>query len=139
MKRCAIYTRTATPDDQTNLLQRLSCEKYIIGKGSDGWALSTEIYEDNGVSGDTIIRPALQRLMEDIVEGEIDIVIVQGIDRLSRSANTFCEITEFLNFYNIPLVSVREGCGTDTNTGRLVMQLLAARAEYEDRIARSAA
>ncbi len=139
MKRCAIYTRTATQDDQTNLLQRLSCEKYIIGKGKEGWALSTQIYEDNGVSGDTIIRPALQRLMEDIVEGEIDIVIVQGIDRLSRSVSVFSQIIEFLNFYDVPLVSVKEGCGTDTHAGRLVMQLLAARAAYEDSTERSAA
>lgn len=139
MKRCAIYTRTATTDDQTNLLQRLSCEKYILGKGSEGWALSSQIYEDNGVFGDTIIRPALQRLMEDIADGEIDIVIVQGMDRLSRSVSVFCQIIDFLNFYDIPLITVKEGCGTDSNAGRLVMQLLAARAEYEDRTVRSAA
>ena len=138
MKNCAIYTRTAIVDDLANLHQRLSAEKYLIGKGREGWGLC-EVYEDNGVAGDTTKRPALQRLMRDIKAGEVDIVIVQGVDRLSRSALTFCEITQFLNDYNVPLVSVKQGCGTDTDVGRLVLFLMEAFAQYEDELERKAA
>jgi len=130
MKNCAIYTRSATSHSDETLLQRLSCEKYLLGKGHDGWALCG-IYEDSGASGDTIQRPALQRLMRDIIAGEIDTVIVQGIDRLSRSASIFCEITSFLDKHNISLASVKQGCGTDTNAGRLMLHLMEAMAQSD--------
>jgi site-specific DNA recombinase len=75
--RCAIYTRKSSEEgleQEFNSLdaQREACEAYITSQKAEGWVLLPEHYDDGGISGGTIERPALQRLLKDIDRGWVE-------------------------------------------------------------------
>jgi site-specific DNA recombinase len=85
--RCAIYTRKSSEeglDMEFNSLdaQREACEAYIASQRSEGWAAIREPYDDGGVSGGTLDRPALQRLLADVEAGLIDVIVVDVPPRM---------------------------------------------------------
>ena len=93
--RCAVYTRKSSEeglDMEFNSLdaQREACEAYIASQRAEGWVLVRDRYDDGGISGGTLERPALKRLVADIEEGLIDCVIVykspsgKKLNRLNR-------------------------------------------------------
>ena len=88
--RCAIYTRKSSDeglDQAFNSLdaQREACAAYIASQQHEGWIALTTGYDDGGVSGATLARPALQRLLADIEAGRVDILVVYKVDRLTRA------------------------------------------------------
>ena len=88
-QRCAIYTRKSTEDEwdvEFNSIesQRDICSAYITCQ-QHRWTGIPKTYDDAGLSGATLRRPALQRLLRDIECGEVDIVVIYKIDRLTRS------------------------------------------------------
>ena len=87
--RCAIYTRKSTEDgleqDFNSLdAQREACEAYIKSQQHEGWKLLPDQYDDGGISGGTMERPALQRLLDEVSAGRVDIIVVYKVDRLTR-------------------------------------------------------
>ena len=75
-RRCAIYTRKSTEeglDQEFNSLdaQREACEAYILSQRHEGWLLVADRYDDGGVSGGTMDRPGLQRLLTDVRSGQV--------------------------------------------------------------------
>ena len=85
--RCAIYTRKSTEEgleQEFNSLdaQREACEAYVQSQRGQGWVIQRKRYDDAGLSGGTIDRPALQDLLADIERGEVDLVVVYKVDRL---------------------------------------------------------
>ena len=81
--RCAIYTRKSSDDgleQEFNSLdaQREACEAYVTSRHA-GWIALPEMYDDGGLSGGTIERPALQRLLSDIKAGKAQIIVVYKI------------------------------------------------------------
>jgi hypothetical protein len=97
--RCAIYTRKSSEEgleQEFNSLhaQREACEAYIASQRSEGWVLVRDQYDDGGISGGTLERPGLKRLLEDIEDGLVDVVVVYKIDRLSRSLADFAKLVE---------------------------------------------
>src|SRR5690606_15224018 len=108
--RCAIYTRKSSEeglDMEFNSLhaQRESGEAYIASQRSEGFAAIRERYDDGGFSGGTLKRPALTRLLADIEDGLIDVVVVYKIDRLSRSLMDFSKLVEVFDRNNVTFVS----------------------------------
>src|SRR4051794_33548847 len=94
--RCAIYTRKSTEhglEQEFNSLdaQREACEAYVKSQAHEGWRLIPAHYDDGGFSGGSLDRPALQRLLEDIGAGLIDVVVLYKVDRLTRSLADFAE------------------------------------------------
>jgi DNA invertase Pin-like site-specific DNA recombinase len=94
--RCAVYTRKSSEEgleQEFNSLdaQREACEAYVMSQKAEGWLLVPDRYDDGGISGGTLERPALKRLLAGIEAGRIDIVVVYKIDRLSRALMDFCE------------------------------------------------
>ncbi len=92
--RCAIYTRKSTEEgleQEFNSLdaQRESCEAYIKSQRGLGWAALSSHYDDGGISGGTMDRPALRTLLSDIEKGKVDLVVVYKVDRLTRSLSDF--------------------------------------------------
>jgi Protein of unknown function (DUF2924)/Resolvase, N terminal domain/Protein of unknown function (DUF3489) len=86
--RCAIYTRKSTEhnlDLEFNSLdaQREACEAYIKSQAHDGWRLVPGRYDDGGLSGASLDRPALQKLLADVRAGKVTIVVVYKVDRLT--------------------------------------------------------
>ena len=92
--RCAVYTRKSSEeglDMEFNSLdaQREACEAYVASQRPEGWILVPDRYDDGGISGATLERPALKRLLRDIEAGLVDVVVVYKIDRLRRSLMDF--------------------------------------------------
>ena len=96
--RCAIYTRKSTEhnlDLEFNSLdaQREACEAYIKSQAHEGWRLVRTGYDDGGLSGASLDRPALQGLLGDVRDGKIDVIVVYKVDRLTRSLADFAKLT----------------------------------------------
>ena len=86
--RCAIYTRKSSEEgleqDFNSLdAQREACEAFIQSQKHEGWQLLAEMYDDGGISGATMGRPALRRLLGDIEARKVDTVVVYKVDRLT--------------------------------------------------------
>ena len=134
--RCAVYTRKSTDEGlekEFNSLdaQRESCEAYIVSQRAEGWLLVPDRYDDGGVSGGTLERPALQRLLQDIEAGRIDVIVVYKIDRLSRSLMQFAKLVEVFDANNVTFVSVTQSFNTTTSMGRLTLNILLSFAQFE--------
>src|SRR5689334_11477476 len=100
--RCAIYTRKSTEHGlelEFNSLdaQREACEAYIKSQVHEGWKALPKRYDDPAFSGGSLDRPALQQLLKDIESGQIDVVIVYKIDRLTRSLTDFARLVELFD------------------------------------------
>jgi DNA invertase Pin-like site-specific DNA recombinase len=89
IRRCAIYTLKSSEEgleqDFNSLnAQREACEAFIKSQAGEGWRLVKSAYDDGGLSGATMERPALQRLLSDINQGLIDVVVVYKVAPLTR-------------------------------------------------------
>lgn len=124
--RCAIYTRKATLErnDDAQDAQRAAGEAHIRSHLHAGWMLVPERYDDAGYSGLSLERPALQRLLEDVKSGKVQMVVVDKIDRLSRSQKDFSKIVGILEKHGASFVSVTERLGNATAVERLHLFLL---------------
>ena len=135
-RRCAVYTRKSTDEGlekEFNSLdaQREACEAYIASQRSEGWVLVPDRYDDGGVSGGTLERPALKRLLADIEVGLVDVVVVYKIDRLSRSLMDFAKLVQVFDQNDVTFVSVTQSFNTTTSMGRLTLNILLSFAQFE--------
>ncbi len=134
--RCAIYTRKSTTeglDSDFNTLdaQRESAEHYIQSQGAQGWTILPDRYDDGGFTGGNLDRPALQRLMDDIDRGQVDLVVVYKVDRLSRSLLDFARLMERFEARSVGFVSITQHFDTSSSMGRLVLNVLLSFAQFE--------
>ena len=100
--RCAIYTRVSTDqglEQDFNSLdaQYDASQAYIRSQAHAGWTLLRAKYDDGGFSGGNTDRPALQRLLEDVRAGKIDVIVVYKVDRLTRSLADFAKLVELFD------------------------------------------
>src|SRR4051794_25149269 len=100
--RCAIYTRKSSEEgleQEFNSLhaQREACEAYIKSQRHEGWTCLAQGYDDGGLSGATMERPALRQLLADIQAGNVDVVVCYKVDRLTRSLADFAKIVEIFD------------------------------------------
>ena len=134
--RCAVYTRKSSEEgleQEFNSLhaQREACEAYIASQRSEGWVLVRDQYDDGGFSGGTLERPGLKRLLTDVEDGLVDVVVVYKIDRLSRSLMDFSKLVEVFDRNGVTFVSVTQSFNTTTSMGRLTLNILLSFAQFE--------
>src|ERR1700677_2408529 len=135
-QRCAIYTRKSTEHNldstSTSLsAQREACEAYIKSQAHEGWMLVRDRFDDGGLSGASLDRPALQSLLEKVQGREIDIVIVYKVDRLTRSLADFAKLVEIFDEHDVSFVSVTQSFNTTSSMGRLTLNVLLSFAQFE--------
>src|SRR6202162_846478 len=134
--RCAIYTRKSTEhnlDLAFNSLdaQREACEAYVKSQAHEGWRLLPEHYDDGGLSGASLDRPALQLLLAQVKQGKVDVVVVYKVDRLSRSLADFAKLVEAFDARSISFVAVTPQFNNTTSMGRLHLNVLLSFAQFE--------
>ncbi len=134
--RCAIYTRKSSDeglDQAFNSLdaQHEACAAYVASQRHEGWKLIPDRFDDGGLSGGTLERPALQRLLAEIDAGRIGMVVVYKIDRLTRSLVDFGRLVERLDAKGCSFVSVTQAFNTATSMGRLTLNVLLSFAQFE--------
>ena len=124
IRRCAVYTRKSSEEgleqDFNSLhAQREACEAFIKSQAGEGWRLVKTAYDDGGLSGGTMERPALPRLLADISQGLVDVVVVYKVDRLTRSLTDFAKMVEVFDARGVSFVAVTQQFNTTTSMGRL--------------------
>jgi site-specific DNA recombinase len=134
--RCAVYTRVSTEyglDQEFNSLdaQHEASEAYVRSQAHDGWTLIRTRYDDGGYSGGSTERPALQRLLADIRDRRIDIIVVYKVDRLTRSLADFAKLVELFDAHGVSFVSVTQQFNTTSSMGRLTLNVLLSFAQFE--------
>jgi DNA invertase Pin-like site-specific DNA recombinase len=134
--RCAIYTRKSTEhnlDLEFNSLdaQREACEAYIKSQAHEGWRLVPGQFDDGGISGGSLDRPALQALLSEIQAGKVDIVLVYKVDRLTRSLTDFAKLVDLFDRHGVSFVSITQAFNTTTSMGRLTLNVLLSFAQFE--------
>lgn len=134
--RCAIYTRKSSEEgleqDFNSLdAQREACEAYIKSQKHEGWVLVDKQYNDGGFSGGTMERPAFKKLLKDVENDEIDIVVVYKVDRLTRSLMDFSKIIDVFDKHETSFVSITQQFNTTTSMGRLTLNILLSFAQFE--------
>jgi DNA invertase Pin-like site-specific DNA recombinase len=149
--RCAIYTRKSSEEgleqDFNSLhAQREACEAFIKSQAGEGWRLVKTVYDDGGSSGGTMERPALRRLLVDINQRLIDVVVVYKVDRLTRSLADFAKMVEVFDAHGVSFVAVTQQVqyddfdGTSDTQRPAVLRPVRARGDGErirDKIAAS--
>jgi DNA invertase Pin-like site-specific DNA recombinase len=138
--RCAIYTRKSTEHGlelEFNSLdaQREACEAYIKSQASQGWQTLLQRYDDPAFSGGNLERPALQKLLKDVEAGQVDVVVVYKIDRLTRSLADFAKLVEAFDAKAVSFVAVTQQFNTTTSMGRLTLNVLLSFAQFERELA----
>ena len=126
IRRCAIYTRKSSEEgleQEFNSLhaQRAACEAFIASQTAQGWRASKDIYDDGGLSGGTMERPALRRLLAAVEGGLVDVIVVYKIDRLTRSLADFARMVEIFDKHGASFVAVTQQFNTTTSMGRLTL------------------
>ena len=132
MKRVAIYVRVST--------QEQAEEGYSIGAQTErltayckarDWVVYNT-YVDPGFSGSNADRPALKRLIADVENNKVDLVLVYKLDRLSRSQkDTLLLIEDVFNKHGVDFVSINENFDTSTSFGRAMVGILSVFAQLE--------
>ena len=134
--RGAIYTRKSSEEgleqDFNSLdAQREACEAFIRSQRGLGWVALRRRYDDGGLSGGTLDRPAPRRLLSDIEGGRVDLVIVYKVDRLTRSLMNFARIIETFDARDVCFVSLTQQFNTANSMGWPTLNVLLSFAQFE--------
>src|SRR3954465_5813519 len=137
--RCGIYPRVSTEhglEQDFNSLdaQREAAEAYVKSQAHEGWRLVKARYDDGGLSGGTLDRPALQTLFA-IRARKVDVVVVYKGDRLTRSLADFAKLVELFEAHGVSFVAVTQQFNTTSSMGRLRLNVLLSFAQFEREIA----
>ena len=135
-KRCAVYCRVSSEerlDQSFNSLdaQREAGQAFIASQRAEGWIPVVDDYEDGGFTGSNMDRPALKRLLADIERGQIDIVVVYKIDRLTRNLADFAKMVELFDRHGVSFSAVTQQINSATSMGRLMLNILLSFAQFE--------
>lgn len=127
--RAALYARVSTVNHGQDVGLQIDELRQVAKQR--GWNV-INTYIDEGISGSKESRPALDQMMNDARRGKFDLLVVWKLDRLGRSLQHLLQILQELTSLNIQFVSVRDsGIDTTSPSGRLLLHLLGAFAEFE--------
>ena len=127
--RAGIYARVSTIGHGQDV--GLQVEELRAVARQRGWNIITE-YVDEGISGSQESRPGLDRMLEDARRGKLDVIAVWKLDRLGRSLQHLLRVLDEFTRLGVQFVSVRDsGIDTTSPSGRLLLHLLGAFAEFE--------
>jgi site-specific DNA recombinase len=134
--RCAIYTRKSSDEGLEQAFnsldaQREACAAFIQSQKHEGWTVLPTLYDDGGVSGGTLERSALKRLLADIEAGQVDVIVVYKVDRLTRALSDFAKLVEVFERRGVSFVSITQQFNTTTSMGRLTLNVLLSFAQFE--------
>ena len=135
-KRCAVYCRVSSDERLDQEFNSIDAQKeaghaYVASQRAEGWIPVADDYDDPGFSGGNTDRPGLKRLIADIERGQVDIVVVYKIDRLTRSLADFSKMVEVFERQEVSFVSVTQQFNTTTSMGRLILNVLLSFAQFE--------
>ena len=130
MQTCVTYCRVSTQEQAAHgysmAQQRQALRDHA---GREGWQIVEE-FADPGFSGGSLVRPGLDALRTRVEQGDVDVVLVQDLDRASREVVGVLLLTEEFKRNGCALVSVTDA-GDDSPSGQMLRTIRAAVSEYE--------
>src|SRR5260370_676036 len=131
MKTAAIYARVSSDKQKEENTIASQTAALTASAAEQGYAVPTEwIFEDEGYSGASLIRPGLERVRDLAAEGELDAVLVYAPDRLSRRYAYQILLIEELARAGVDTLSIRSPRATPAED-QLLLQFQGMIAEYE--------
>ena len=131
MTKAGLYSRVST-DIQMEGYSIEAQKEFLVSYCKMHEIEEYEFYTDGGYTGSNINRPDLNRLIEDVEDNKIDLVVVFKLDRLSRSQkDTLFLIEEVFNPHNCGFVSIKENFDTNTPFGKAMVGILSVFAQLE--------
>lgn len=130
MIKIGIYTRKSVYSDKSDSTQA----QYNIGiEYCKSHYENYEVfrYEDEGFTGANTKRPGYSRLVSDIEENKLNVIICYKIDRISRNIADFSNFFNTLTRHNVEFVSIKEQIDTSTPIGRAMMYICSVFAQME--------
>ena len=118
--KVALYIRVANEDNGTAQRQEEMLRSYAEEQGYS----NVLAYVDNGVNGLSLDRPALNRLNDNIAAGEVDVVMVSNLSRISRNSLELCEWINNNRKTGVSLISVSDGVFDDSPENKDLMMLV---------------
>lgn len=132
VSRIAIYARVSTLNAQNPEMQLAEIREYAARRD---WTIAGE-YVDLGISGSKESRPELNRMLQDAHRRRFDAVVCWKLDRLGRSLKHLVTTIEDLAAYGVSFISLRDNLDLSTPSGRLMMHIIGAMAEFERELIR---
>ena len=128
MNKTALYARVSTDQQSTGLESQVRILKDYCAKND---ILNYELFTDEGISGTKSSRPALDRMIAAVNNGEISSVIVYSFSRFARSTTHLLNALQIFKAKNVAFVSITEKIDTSTPVGVAVFSILAAISQLE--------
>lgn len=129
--KAAVYCRVSTLEQATEGysigVQKEKLAAYAVAQSYD----VVDVYSDEGFSGKDLHRPAMERLLSDVKNKRIDIVLIYKLDRLSRHVKDVLELVELFDKYNVTLYSLNENLDLSSPFGRAALKMSATFSELE--------
>ena len=130
VKRCGIYVRVSTEkqvDRESLSNQDSRMRAFAEGRG---WSV-VEVFTDAGLSAKDTRRPALQKMLKLAKRGELDVVLVSKVDRISRNLGDLLRLIDDLRRWNVDFVTATQSFDTSTPMGKLTLNVLGSFAQFE--------
>ena len=129
--KTAIYVRVSSLEQATEGYSvSVQKEKLLHYAKAQGYEI-VDIYSDEGFSGSSLSRPAVERMIGDIKLGKVNIVLIYKLDRLSRRVKDVLNIVEMFEKYNVALYSLNENIDLSSPFGRAALKMSATFSELE--------
>lgn len=95
-----------------------------------------EVFRDEGISGKSVRRPGLQRMIQSVKDGTVKKVVTLKLDRLSRNSRDLLNLTDELEECGVSISYVKDQIDTSTAAGKMLRTIMAAMAQFESDVAR---
>lgn len=139
--RYAIYTRQSTSDGGQILsscdVQFGVCRDFVQAQADSSWKWIGRRFDDAGESGANTDRPALQRLLEHVRNGDIDAVAIYRLDRLTRSLRDSIAILDAFREAGVELLICTAPELGSAATDKFLLNIMGVFAEFERDMIRS--
>lgn len=131
MKNVGLYVRVSTAEQaQEGYSVDVQKEKLIAYANYKSYNI-IGVYSDEGFSGKTLVRPAMERLISDIRAGKIQEVVIYKLDRLSRHVKDVLDLVDLFSEHNVTLFSLNENLDLSSPFGRAALKMSATFSELE--------
>ena len=131
MKVAALYARVSTPNQQQDATIASQLDALMDYARAHDYEINPHhIYQDEGFSGASVDRPALDALRDAVAAGELEAVLILSPDRLARQFAYQYVVTEELEQTGCEVVFVSHGLGK-TPAERMLREMAGVFAEYE--------
>lgn len=124
--KTAIYVRVST-EEQSVEMQTQAISIFLKNKGISDY----QIYADEGISGTSESRPALNQLLFDCKQGKVELLVVYKLDRLFRSLSHLISTLKTFDNLNIKFIAIQDQIDMTTPAGRLQFHIIGAFAQFE--------